>query len=169
MRNFSIAQGRVTLKWIIQSSWNLNSSEILRLSWITATLVKFQSKMTQTKWPHHFPHYKSMGAFGCHVNCSFDPICPKTFSPPHWFYTYNLTKTGQLVLDIFMFESLSIPSSTANAALHLILNNPLTIWEIHSKFGRDVAMLFAKITSEGQSWELICSQENASSLTQGWL
>ena len=31
-----------------------------------------------------FPHYKSMGAFCCHGNQSFDPICPKTlcsFSP----------------------------------------------------------------------------------------
>ena len=25
-----------------------------------------------------FPHYKSLGAFGCHGNQSFDPICPKT-------------------------------------------------------------------------------------------
>ena len=25
-----------------------------------------------------FPHYKSMGAFCCHGNQSFDPICPKT-------------------------------------------------------------------------------------------
>ena len=44
-----------------------------------------------------------------------------------------------------------ILSSTANATLHSILNNSLTIREIHSKFG----MQFTKITSEGQSWELM--------------
>ena len=26
----------------------------------------------------NFPHYKSMGAFGCHGNQSFHPICPQT-------------------------------------------------------------------------------------------
>ena len=26
----------------------------------------------------YFPHYKSMGAFCCHGNQRFDPICPKT-------------------------------------------------------------------------------------------
>ena len=30
------------------------------------------------RWRHHFPHFKSMGAFCCHGNQSFDPICPKT-------------------------------------------------------------------------------------------
>ena len=32
----------------------------------------------RTRPSHHFPHYKSMGAFCCHGNQSFDPICPKT-------------------------------------------------------------------------------------------
>ena len=36
------------------------------------------SKTTEKRWIHHFPHYKSMGAFCCHGNQSFDPICPKT-------------------------------------------------------------------------------------------
>ena len=27
-----------------------------------------------------FPHYNSMGAFGCHGNQSFDPICPKIYA-----------------------------------------------------------------------------------------
>ena len=34
--------------------------------------------ITEKRWRHHFPHYKSMGAFCCHGNQSFDPICPKT-------------------------------------------------------------------------------------------
>ena len=36
------------------------------------------SKTTEKRWGHHFPHYKSMWAFCCHGNQSFDPICPKT-------------------------------------------------------------------------------------------
>ena len=58
-----------------------------------------------------FPHYKSMGDFACHDNHSVDPNYPKhkkAFSPPHWWYTFNLTKTGQLVLKLFMFESIKI-------------------------------------------------------------
>ena len=50
---------------------------------------------------------------------------------------------------------LYILSPTGNATLNLILNNSFTIWEIHSKFGRDVAMPSAKITSEGhESWSV---------------
>ena len=63
---------------------------------------------------------------------------------------------------------LHILNSTANATLHLILNNSLTIWEIQSKFGREVAMSLAKITSEGQPGELIRLHENAWCLTRGW-
>ena len=43
------------------------------------------SKTTEKRWRHHFPHYKSMGAFCCHGSQSFDPICPKpyaAFPPP---------------------------------------------------------------------------------------
>ena len=41
--------------------------------------LRFSSKRRGTKsWRHHFPHYKSMGAFCCHGYQSFDPICPKT-------------------------------------------------------------------------------------------
>ena len=39
---------------------------------------KDRTKTTEKRWRHRFPHYKSMGAFCCHGNQSFDPICPKT-------------------------------------------------------------------------------------------
>ena len=38
----------------------------------------FGLKATKKRWRHHFPHYKSMGAFCCHGHQSFDPICLKT-------------------------------------------------------------------------------------------
>ena len=43
------------MKWMIQSGWNLNSSEILSLSWIPASLAKFRSIMTDKRWRYHFP------------------------------------------------------------------------------------------------------------------
>ena len=49
-----------------------------------------------------------MGAFCCHGNQRFDPICPKTLcslSPTQWCYTYNLIKFGPLASEIFKFES----------------------------------------------------------------
>ena len=47
-----------------------------------------------------------------------------------------------------------ILSSTSKAA-HLILNNSVTVTQTHSKFGREVAISFTKIITEGQSRELI--------------
>ena len=49
-----------------------------------------------------------MGAIRCHGNQSSDPIWPKTLcsqSPPQWCSRWNLITIGQLVSEIFMFES----------------------------------------------------------------
>ena len=48
------------------------------MSSLPASIKRIGSKTTKERWRHHFPHYKSMGAFCCHGNQSFDPICPKT-------------------------------------------------------------------------------------------
>ena len=45
---------------------------------LPASMKRIRSKATEKRWRHRFPHYKSMGAFCCHGNQSFDPICPKT-------------------------------------------------------------------------------------------
>ena len=45
---------------------------------VTCKYKKDQMKKTKKMWRHHFPHYKLFGAFCCHGNQSFDPICPKT-------------------------------------------------------------------------------------------
>ena len=45
---------------------------------LPASIKKIRSKTIEKRWRHRFPHYKSMGAFCCHGNQSFDPICPKT-------------------------------------------------------------------------------------------
>ena len=52
---------------------------------LPASIKTIGSKSTEKRWRHHFPHYKSMGAFCCHGHQSFDPICLKTLrslSPP---------------------------------------------------------------------------------------
>ena len=43
-----------------------------------ASIKRIWSKATEKRWWHHFPHYKSMGAFCCHGHQSFDSICLKT-------------------------------------------------------------------------------------------
>ena len=54
------------------------------MSSLPASIKRIGSKITEKRWRHRFPHYKSMGAFCCYGNQSFHPICPKTlcsFSP----------------------------------------------------------------------------------------
>ena len=48
------------------------------MSSLPANIKRIGSKTIEKRWRHRFPHYKSMGAFCCHGNQSFDPICPKT-------------------------------------------------------------------------------------------
>ena len=52
-KNFR-AQGRITPKWIIRSSPNLNSFELLCLSSLPASLAKIQSKVTEKRRRHFF-------------------------------------------------------------------------------------------------------------------
>ena len=48
------------------------------MSLLPASIKRIRSKATEKRWSHHFPNYKSMGAFCCHGHQSFDPICLKT-------------------------------------------------------------------------------------------
>ena len=71
-------QGQLSPKSVVRSGRNSNSSEILCMSSLPASIKRIGSKTTEKRWRHHFPHYKSMGAFCCHGNQGFYPICPKT-------------------------------------------------------------------------------------------
>ena len=86
MGKFLDAQGQLTLSSVVRSGRNSNLSEILCMSSLPASIKRIGSKATEKKWRHHFPHYKSMGAFCCHGHLSFDPISFKTlcslFPPP---------------------------------------------------------------------------------------
>ena len=75
---FPDAQGQLTLPSVVQSGWNLNSSELSYLSSLPASMKRIRWKAAKKKWRHRFLHYNPMGAFCCHGNQSSDPIWPKT-------------------------------------------------------------------------------------------
>ena len=101
---FLDAQGQLTPSSVVRSGQNSNSSEILCMSSLPASIKRIGSKATEKKWRHHFPLYKSMGAFCCHGHQSFDPISFKTLcslSPPPVMLHINLIKINQLASEIF--------------------------------------------------------------------
>ena len=51
-----VIQGQVTPKWVVWSSLKSNSSVILCLSWLPATvMMMIRSQMNELAWRHHFP------------------------------------------------------------------------------------------------------------------
>ena len=80
IENLIRSQGHVTPKRLIRSSWNSNSSEILWLSWLPASLTKILSKMNKLAWRHHFPIICLWEIFRCSKAANSivsGPILPK--------------------------------------------------------------------------------------------
>ena len=50
-----VTQGLVTPKWVVWFGPNSNSTELLCLSWLPATLMMIRSKMNELAWKYHFP------------------------------------------------------------------------------------------------------------------
>ena len=75
---FPDAQGQLTPQSLVESGPNSNSSEILWLSSLPASMKKIRSKMKALERTQHFPHYNPMGAIRCHGHQSSDPIWPQT-------------------------------------------------------------------------------------------
>ena len=75
---FPNAQGQLTPQSLVRSSRISNSSEMLWMFSLPASMKKIQSKMKALEWSQHFPHYNPMGAICCHGHQSSDPIWPKT-------------------------------------------------------------------------------------------
>ena len=50
-----VTQGQVTPKWVVWFRPKSNLTELLRLSWLTATFMMIRSKMNKLAWRHHFP------------------------------------------------------------------------------------------------------------------
>ena len=76
---FQDAQGQLTPQSLVRSDRISNSSEMLWMFSLPASIKKIRSKMKALKWSQSFFHYNSMGAICCHGNQSSNPIWPKTY------------------------------------------------------------------------------------------
>ena len=61
--NFSDAQGQITLKSVVVSGRNLNSSKLSYMFSLPARMRMIESKMKELVCSQDFSHYKSMGIF----------------------------------------------------------------------------------------------------------
>ena len=75
---FQIAQGQLTPQYLVRSGRISNSSEILWMFSLPASMKKIQSNMKALEWTQHFPHYNPMGPICCHGNKSSNPTWSKT-------------------------------------------------------------------------------------------
>ena len=75
---FPEAQGQLTPQSLVRSRRISNSSEMLWMFSLPASMKQIRSKMKALEWTQHFPHYNPMGAIRCHGHQSSDPILPKT-------------------------------------------------------------------------------------------
>ena len=103
---FPDAQGQLTPQSLVRSGRISNSSEMLWMFSLPASMKKIRSKMRAIECSQHFLHYIPMGAIGCHGHQSSDPIWSKTFcilSPypmmllirlrlAHWLRRYSSLK-----------------------------------------------------------------------------
>ena len=75
---FPDAQGQLTPQSLVQSGRISNSSEMLWMFSLPASMKKIRSKMKALEWTQHFPHYNPMGAIRCHGNQNSNPTWSKT-------------------------------------------------------------------------------------------
>ena len=75
---FPDAQGQLTPQSLVRSGRSANSSEMLWMFSLPASMKKIRSKMKALEWSQHFPHYNPMGAICCHGNQSSNPTWSKT-------------------------------------------------------------------------------------------
>ena len=71
MEIFPDAQGQLTPQSLVRSGRISNSSEMLWMSSLPASMKKIRLKMKALEWTQHFPHYNPMGAIGCHGHPEF--------------------------------------------------------------------------------------------------
>ena len=71
---FPDAQGQLTPQSLVRSGQISNSSEMLWMFSLPASMKKIRSKMKALEWTQHCPHYNPMGAIRCHGHQSSDPI-----------------------------------------------------------------------------------------------
>ena len=74
MEIFPDAQGQLTPQSLVRSGRISNSSEMLWMFSLPASMKRIRSKMKALEWTQHYPHYNPMGAIRCHGHQSSDPI-----------------------------------------------------------------------------------------------
>ena len=62
-KDFSDAQGQVTLESVVVSSRNWNSSKLSCMSSLPTRMKMIHTKMKELEWSQDFSHYKFMGIF----------------------------------------------------------------------------------------------------------
>ena len=75
---FQDAQGQLTPQSLVRSGRISNSSKILWMFSLPASMKKIRSKMKALECSQHFPNYNPMGAICCHGNQSSNPTRSKT-------------------------------------------------------------------------------------------
>ena len=75
---FPDAQGHLTPQSLVRSGQISNSSEMLWMFSLLASMKKIRSKMKELECSQDFSHYNPMGAICCHGNQSSNLIWPKT-------------------------------------------------------------------------------------------
>ena len=75
---FPDAQGQLTTQSFVRSGRISNSSEMLSMFSLPASMLKIRSKMRALECSQQFSNYIHMGAIGCHGHQSSDPIWSKT-------------------------------------------------------------------------------------------
>ena len=75
---FPDAQGQLTLQSLVRCSRILNSSEMLWMFSLPASMKMIPPKIKLLECSQHFPNYNPMGAIRCNGHQSFDLIWPKT-------------------------------------------------------------------------------------------
>ena len=75
---FPDAQGQQTPQSLVRTGKISNSSEMLWMFSLPASMKKIRSKMKALEWTQHFAHYNPMGAICCHGNQSSNPTWYKT-------------------------------------------------------------------------------------------
>ena len=71
---FPDAQGQLTPQSLVRSGQISNSSEMLWMFSLPASMKKIRSKKKALEWSQHFPHYNPKRAIRCHGHQSSDPI-----------------------------------------------------------------------------------------------
>ena len=97
--NFSDAQGQITLKLVLVSGRNFNSSKLLCMSSLPARMRMINSKMKELECSQDFSHYKSMRIF---------PDAQGQLTPQ------SLVRSGRISNSFEMLWIFSLPASMKN-------------------------------------------------------